>query len=70
MLQWKGKMWCSLEMIGPAVRELSGKRVIGSGRCSYEVKEREYKEAFEYALEDVIGDLKKLEKRWGKAGWN
>lgn len=53
-------MWGSLEMTAPAVLECSEKRVIGSGRCSWEVKEGENKEAFEYALEDVTGDLKKL----------
>lgn len=35
-------------------------RVIGRGRCSCEVKEGEYKEALEYALEEVTGDLEKL----------
>lgn len=54
------KMWGSLEMTAPAELECSEKRVIGSGRCSCEVKEGEYKEAFDYALEDVIGDLEKL----------
>lgn len=54
----KGKT-CSLET-SPVELECSKKRVIGSGRCSCEVKEGKYKEAFEYALEDVIGDLKKL----------
>lgn len=70
MLPWKGKMWGSLEMTAPAVLECSEKRMIGSDRCSWEVKEGESKEAFEYVLEDVIGDLKKLKKRWVKAGRN
>lgn len=58
LLQWRGKI-CSLET-APVELECSKKRVIGSGRCSCEVKEGKYKKAFEYALEDVIGDLKKL----------
>lgn len=52
------------------VREPAGQGVSGRGRCGYEVTEGQYKEAFEYALEGVIGDPKKLEKRWSKAGWN
>lgn len=62
------KVWRSLEMTTPAELECSGKRVIGSGRCSCEVKEQDYKEAFEYALEEVIGDPEKLWKRRVKAG--
>lgn len=50
-------MWYSFEMI--VLVELEGleKRVIGSGRCSCEVKEGEYKEFFECFFEEVIGDL-------------
>lgn len=44
----------------PAVLGCSEKRVIGSGRCSCAVKEAKYKEAFYYALKEVIGDLEKL----------
>lgn len=42
--------------------------MIGNGRCSCEVKEREEKGALEKALEEVIGDLEKLWKRRVKAG--
>lgn len=60
LIQWKGKVWYSLEMTAPAELEGSEKRVTGSGRCSCEVKEGEYKEPSECSLEEVIGDLQKL----------
>lgn len=47
-------------MTAPAELGRSEERVIGRGRCSCEVKAGEYKEALEYALEEVTGDLEKL----------
>lgn len=53
-------MWCSHEHDHPGSARVLRERVTDSGRCGSGAKEKEFEEAYKYALEDVIGDLEKL----------